>query len=108
MELTSIKLPLPKLLVETQKNLSVTPEHQSYSNMMAVSEDSTKVQINDQQSVDNFSLATGISHKPGLELQPLNIYSASELNKNTIKLLTQPSIMQSSGHPDEKTGMSLL
>ena len=68
MELTSIKLPLPKLLVETQKKLSATPKHQSYSNIMAVSEDSTEVQVNDQQSVDNFSLATGNSHKPGLEL----------------------------------------
>ena len=64
---------------------------------MAVSEDSTEVIINDQQSVDKFSLATGISHKPGLELQPLNIYSTSESSKNRIELLTQPAIMQSSG-----------
>ena len=75
---------------------------------MAVSEDSTEVQVNDQQSVDNFRLAIGISHKPGLELQPLNIYFTSESSKNTIELLTQPAIMQSSGHPDEKTGMYLL
>ena len=66
------------------------------------------VQVNDQQSVDNFSLATGNSHKPGLELQPLNIYSTSESSKNTIELLTQPAIMQSSGHSDEKTGTHLL